>query len=84
MLNKEILKKQIIYRSTHRGSKEMDILLGNFVKKYIDNFTDSDLTILDKILNIDDEILYRWYFENKNSKILPNNKISKLLKKFKL
>ena len=37
MINKEVLKKQIIYRSTHRGSKEMDILLGNFVKKYIDN-----------------------------------------------
>ena len=34
MTNKEILKKQIIYRSTHRGSKEMDILLGNFVKKH--------------------------------------------------
>ena len=33
--NKEILKKQIIYRSTHRGTKEMDLLLGNFVKKKI-------------------------------------------------
>ena len=36
MTNKEILKKQIIYRSMHRGFKEMDLLLGNFVKKYID------------------------------------------------
>ena len=43
MTNKEILKKQIIYRSTHRGSKEMDILLGNFVKKHIDKFNDEDL-----------------------------------------
>ena len=33
MANNEILKKQIIYRSTHRGTKEMDLLLGNFVKK---------------------------------------------------
>ena len=38
MTNKEILKKKIIYRSTHRGSKEMDILLGNFLEKHIDNF----------------------------------------------
>ena len=38
MTNKKILKKQIIYRSTHRGSKEMDLLLGNFVKKYVDEF----------------------------------------------
>ena len=29
------IKKQIVYRSTHRGFKEMDLLLGKFVKKYI-------------------------------------------------
>ena len=38
MINKEILKKQIIYRSMHRGSKEMDLLLGSFVKKHINKF----------------------------------------------
>ena len=84
MINKEVLKKQIIYRSTHRGSKEMDILLGNFVKKYVDNLTDEDLATLDSILKIEDEILYRWYFEKNNSGKIPNNKISELLKKFKI
>ena len=43
MTNKEILKKQIIYRSMHRGTKEMDILLGNFVKTYINEFNDNEL-----------------------------------------
>ena len=38
MKNKEFLKKKIIYRSTHRGDKEMDLLFGNFVRKYIDKF----------------------------------------------
>ena len=36
MTNKEILIKKIIYRSIHRGTKEMDLLLGNFVMKHID------------------------------------------------
>ena len=45
MINKEILKKQIIYRSTHRGTKEMDLLLGNFVKKYINNLMRKNLKI---------------------------------------
>ena len=49
MINKEVLKKQIIYRSTHRGSKEMDILLGSFVKKYVNRLTYDDLINLDKI-----------------------------------
>ena len=76
MINKEVLKKQIIYRSTHRGSKEMDILLGNFVKKYVNRLTYDDLINLDKILKIEDEILYRWYFEKNKSGEVPNNKIS--------
>ena len=50
MTNKEILKKQIIYRSTHRGSKEMDILLGNFVKKHIDSFNITELKEIQNIL----------------------------------
>ena len=39
----EDLKNKIIYRSRYRGSKEMDILLGNFVNKHIDTFNDKDL-----------------------------------------
>ena len=84
MIDKEILKKQIIYRSTHRGTKEMDILLGNFVKEYIDKFNNDDLLNLEQLLFVDDEILYRWYYDKENSEIIPNNKVSKMLKNFKL
>ena len=84
MTNKEILKKQIIYRSTHRGSKEMDILLGNFVEKHIDNFNDDELKDVEQILFIEDEILYRWYFHKNNNELVPVNKVSKMLKEFKL
>ena len=84
MINKEFLKKQIIYRSTHRGSKEMDLLLGNFVKQNIDKFTNSELRDLEKLIEIEDEILQKWYFEENNGNSIPINKISRLLKKFKL
>ena len=84
MINKEILKKQIIYRSSHRGTKEMDMLLGNFVKKYINNFSNDDLKDLEQILFIEDEILYSWYFDKENNEIVPKNKVSVMLKKFKL
>ena len=41
MINIRDLKKKIIYRSNYRGTKEMDKLLGSFVKKYIDILKDS-------------------------------------------
>jgi len=83
MINKEILKKKIIYRSTHRGTKEMDLLLGNFVKKNIDKFTDTELNDLENLMEIDDEILQKWFFDKNNENLVPFNKISKMFKEFK-
>ena len=85
MTNKETLKKQIIYRSTHRGSKEMDIVLGTFVKRYLDEFNnDIDLKNLDKLLLIEDEILYQWYIKKKGNKQVPDNKVFYRFINFKL
>ena len=83
MTNKENLKKQIIYRSSHRGSKEMDLLLGNFVKKNIENLNDLELNDLNHLMSLEDEILKNYYF-GINTKIkFSNNKIIKMFKDFK-
>ena len=84
MTNKETLRKQIIYRSMHRGSKEMDLLLGNFVKKNIDKLNNNELKDLEKLLFIEDEIIYKWYFEKNSNNAIPNTKVSMMLKNFKL
>jgi len=84
MENKKNLINQIIYRSTHRGSKEMDILLGNFVKKNIDKFNENELLDLNKILNYDDEFLHNFYFDKNTHKQTLDNKIMKMLKEFKI
>ena len=84
MENKKKLISKILYRSSHRGTKEMDILLGNFVKKYIDEFNDQELYELSELLNCEDSILYNWYFNNLNHELIPVNKITRLLKSFKL
>ena len=62
----------------------MDILLWDFVKENIDDFSDDDLKNLEQILFIEDEILYRWYFDKKESDAIPNNKVSKMLRDFRL
>ena len=84
MKNKAALKKEIIYKSTHRGTKEMDILLGSFVEKNINNFTDLDLNDLKNLIQIEDDILNKWYFEKDSNVSVPVNNVSKMLKNFKL
>ena len=84
MTNKEILKKQIIYRSMHRGTKEMDLLLGNFVKKYINLLNEIELKDLEKLLLIEDEVISKWYFNKNQDNIIQESKVTSLLKKFKI
>ena len=78
------LKKKIIYRSEYRGTKEMDLLLGNFVKKYINIFSINDLHELYKLLDISDEDLTKCILNKDPSIKLPNNNVVNLLKDFKI
>ena len=84
MTNKEILKKQIIYRSMHRGTKELDLLLGSFVKRHIDEFNNAELKDLEKLLFMEDQVIYNWYFKKDLNNPIPNTKVSAMLKNFKL
>ena len=56
----KVLRKRLMFRSGHRGLKEMDLLLGNFVKKHLDQLNNSDLLELEKLLLLEDEILSKW------------------------
>ena len=79
-----LLKKKILYRSKYRGTKEMDLLLSNFIKKYINDLDMVDLKKLDDLLNFDDDSLFKWYLNKKSEIKIPNNKVSYLLKNFKI
>ena len=81
--NTDELKKKIIYRSNYRGTKEMDKLLGKFVKKYINDLQVKDLIDLDKFLNIDDTNLYNFYNGFDTEFEIEKNNISLLFKNFK-
>ena len=80
----ETLKKKLLYRSSYRGTKEMDILLSSFVKFYIDKLGIDELQDLDKFLDLEDETIYNFYQNNVTNDFLKNNRISELLKKFKI
>ena len=80
----DLLRKKILYRSEYRGIKEMELLLNSFVKKHINNFSIIELKQLDDLLNFDDDSLFKWYLSKKCEIKIPNNKVTKLLKNFKI
>ncbi len=80
----DLLRKKILYRSEYRGIKEMELLLNSFVQKHINDFSIVELKQLDDLLNFDDDSLFKWYLNKKVEIKIPNNKVSKLLKNFKI
>ena len=76
--NKEELKNKIIYRASYRGSKEMDILMSNFVNSLIDDLNIEELKELDFLVNLDDESLA----DIKNNILREKIPLTNLIKKF--
>ena len=79
----ESLKKKILYRANYRGTKEMDIILGNFVKRYINSLSLIELKDLDLFLDFDDDIIFNFYQNNVFNEDLRKNKISEIFIKSK-
>lgn len=56
----ENTRKRLIFRSWHRGTKEMDLLMGSFADKYVPGFTQAELQEYTQILELSDPDLYDW------------------------
>ena len=76
--NKEELKNKIIYRASYRGTKEMDILMSNFVNDLIEDLNIAELKELDFLVSLDDENVKKI----KNNILNENIPLTKLIKKF--
>jgi antitoxin CptB len=78
----EMFKKKLVYRSSYRGTKEMDILLSGFVKKYINSFDEEELKLLDKFLDLEDEVISNYYYFGTINQDIDKNRISKKFKEY--
>jgi succinate dehydrogenase flavin-adding protein (antitoxin of CptAB toxin-antitoxin module) len=58
--------KKIIYIASHRGTKEMDMMLSNYIKTNISNINNFEL--LESLLCESDEYIYDLIINKKSSK----------------
>ena len=56
----EIKRKRLLFRSTHRGTREMDILLGSFFKSNMSDLNKAQLNEFEGLIEIPDDDLYNW------------------------
>ena len=78
-INKDDIKKKIIYRASYRGTKELDLLITTFVNKIIHTLNEEELLELEKFVNLDDQELIKL---NKNFNENNNQIINKINREF--
>ena len=55
-----VLRKRLRFRSWHRGTKEIDLLLGTFADQWLEAFDEGTLRRYESLLANNDPDLYAW------------------------
>lgn len=53
-------RRRLLFRSRHRGIREMDLLLGPFADARLKNMTESELDEYEGWLDIPDQQIFAW------------------------
>ena len=56
----EIRRRRLLFRATHRGTQENDLLIGRFVAARIDALTEADIAELEELLEYPENQLADW------------------------
>jgi antitoxin CptB len=56
----ETRRKRLVYRSWHRGTREMDLIMGSFADRNAAAFSECDMDAYEEILSLSDPDLYNW------------------------
>ncbi len=51
-------RKRLLFRCWHRGTREMDLILGRFADAEIADLSDAELTALEELIELPDPDLY--------------------------
>jgi antitoxin CptB len=53
-------RRRVLFRSWHRGMREMDLIMGSFADATIDKLTSAELDQFERLMQAPDPDLYRW------------------------
>jgi len=53
-------RKRLLFRSWHRGTRELDLIMGRFADAWLDRLEPADLDAYEWLLEVPDQELFRW------------------------
>ena len=74
----KIVRKRLLIRSWRRGTKELDLILGQFSDKNLNRFKMSELNLYEQFLSNDDHLIYNWIFSKEESPVIFQSLIKQI------
>jgi antitoxin CptB len=53
-------RRRLLFRATHRGTFENDLMIGGFVRAHLESLTETDLDALETVMEMPDTDLAEW------------------------
>jgi len=53
-------RRRLLFRATHRGTFENDLMIGGFVRAHLETLTEADLDALETVMEMPDTDLAEW------------------------
>jgi antitoxin CptB len=78
----DIRRKRLKYRSQHRGTKELDLLLGRFAVARLDTLNAGQIDRFEALLEAPSPLVYAWVVGQDAPPPDMDNDILRLLKEF--
>ncbi|MEP9377734.1 succinate dehydrogenase assembly factor 2 [Aquabacter sp. CN5-332] len=56
----DVRRRRILFRAWHRGTREMDLLMGRFADAQIDRLTEDEVEAFEILIEVQDPDLFAW------------------------
>jgi antitoxin CptB len=56
----DVRRRRLLFRSWHRGIREMDLIMGRFADAHLVALSDRDLDAFERLIEVPDPELYAW------------------------
>ncbi|MCZ8183310.1 MAG: succinate dehydrogenase assembly factor 2 [Beijerinckiaceae bacterium] len=53
-------RKRLLFRAWHRGTREMDLLMGRYAESVIETLTEGELDLFEALIEVPDRDLFSW------------------------
>ncbi len=79
----DIRRKRLRYRSWHRGTRELDLILGRFADAHMDALDVAALDDFEALLDIADAEVFAWINGHAPAPVAFRSRIGELIRNFK-